>query len=76
MIIILNTVKIIPIYAKVLHLKLVSLELELASTSFILCNIKLATSVLMYLCLQNRYMTKVVDISEIIEEVNTKISTI
>ena len=76
MIIRLNTLKIITIYAKVLHLELVSLELELASTSFILCNIKLATSVLMCLCLQNRYTTKVVDISEIIEDVNTKISTI
>ena len=72
----LSTVKIIPIYARVLHLELVSLELELAPTSFILCNIKLATSVLMCLCLQNRYMTKVVDISEIIEDVNMKISTI
>ena len=76
MIIRLNPVKIIPIYAKVLHLEFVSLELELASTSFILCNIKLATSVLMCLFLQNRYMTKVVDISEVIEDVNTKISTI
>ena len=76
MIIRLNTVKIIPIYAKVLHSELVSLELELASTSFILCNIKLSTSVLMCLCLQNRYMTKFVDISEIIEDVNMKLSTI
>ena len=76
MVIRLSTVKIIPIYAKVLHLELVSLELELASTSFILCNIKLGTSVLMCLCLQNRYMTKDVDISEIIEDVNMKISTI
>ena len=72
----LSTVRIIPIYPKVLHSELVSLEPELASTSFILCDIKLATGVLMYLCLQNRYMTKVVDISEIIEDVNMKISTI
>ena len=75
MIIRLGTIKIIPIYAKVLHSELVSLELELASTSFILCNIKLATSVLMCLCLQNSYITKVVDISEIVEDVNMKIST-
>ena len=54
MIIRLNTVKIIPIYTKVLHSDLVSLEIGLASTSIILCNIKLATSVLMCLCLQNR----------------------
>ena len=72
----LSTVKIIPIYAKVLHSELVPSEVELASTSFILCNIKLATSVLMCLCLQNKYITKVVDISEIIEDVNRKISTI
>ena len=52
MIIRLSTFKIIPINAKVLHSELVSLELELASTSFILCNIKLATSVLMCLCLK------------------------
>ena len=39
-------------------------------------NIKLTTDVLMCLCLQNRYMTKVVDISEIIEDVNMKICTI
>ena len=72
----LSTVKIIPIYAKVLHLELVPSELELAFTSFILCNIKLATSVLMCLCLQNRYITKVVDIIEITEDVNMKISKI
>ena len=60
----------------ILHPKLVSSELGFASTSFILCSIKLGTSVLICLCLQNRYMNKVVDISEIIEEVNTKISTI
>ena len=72
----LSTVKIIPIYAKVLHSELVSLELELASTSFILCNIKLATNVLMCLCLQNMYTTRIVDIREIIEDVNMKMSTI
>ena len=76
MIIILSTVKIIPIYAKVLHSELVSLELELASTTFILCNIKLSTSVLMCFVFTNRYTAKVVDISEIIEDVNTKISMI
>ena len=51
---ILNNVKIIPIYAKILHLELVSPELGFASTSFILCSIKHATSVLICLCLQNR----------------------
>ena len=43
-----NTVKTIPTYAKVLHLELVSSELGFASTSFILCSIKLATSVLIF----------------------------
>ena len=76
MIIKLSTVKIIPIYAKVLYIELVSLGLELASTSFSLCNVKLATIVLMCLCLQNRYITKVVDISEIVEDVNTNICNI
>ena len=50
---ILNTIKIIPTYAKVLHPELVSSELAFACTSFILCSIKLATSVLICLCLQN-----------------------
>ena len=59
-------------YAKVLHSELVSLELELASTSFISCKIKLGANVLMCLCLQNRYTTKAVDISEIIEDVKHK----
>ena len=51
-------------YAKVLHSEIVPSVVELASTSFILCSIKLATTVLMCLCLQNRYITKVVDIIE------------
>ena len=75
MIIRLSAVKIIPTYGKVLHSELVSLDLKLASTSFLLCNIKLETSVLMCLCFQNRYTTRVVNISEIIEDVNMKIST-
>ena len=49
----LNTVSIIPTYVRVLHLELIS-GLEFASTSYILCSIKLATSVLICLCLQNR----------------------
>ena len=50
----LNTVSIIPMYVRVLHLELISSGLEFAATSFILCNIKLATSVLICLCLPNR----------------------
>ena len=53
-VIILIIVKAIPIYAKVPHSKLyVSVfNFELASTSFNLYNIKLATIVLICLCLQ------------------------
>ena len=40
-------------YARVLHSELSILVDDLASTSFALCNIKLATIVLMCLCLQN-----------------------
>ena len=48
----LNTVSIIPTYVEVPHLELISSGLEFASTSFILCSIKFATSVLICLCLQ------------------------
>ena len=53
---ILSIVKAIPVYAKVPHSELIASEFkfELASTSFVLCNIKLATIVLMCLCLQNK----------------------
>ena len=53
---ILSIVNVIPIYAKVLHSGLIVSEFkfELASTSFVLCNIKLATIVLMCLCFQNK----------------------
>ena len=50
----LNTVSIITKYVKLLHLELISLGLGFVSTSFILCSIKLATSVVIWLCLQNR----------------------
>ena len=75
---ILSIVKAIPIYVKVPHSGVIisELKLELASTSFVLCNIKLATIVLMCLCLQNKYITNVIVITEIIEEVNVKIFTI
>ena len=55
-VIILSIVKAIPIYVKVLHSGLIVSEFkfELASTSFVLCNIKFATIVLMCLCLQNK----------------------
>ena len=49
---------------------------NLASTSFALYNIKLAIIVLMCLCLQNKSITNVIVIIEIIEEVNVKMYTI
>ena len=51
---ILNNVRAIPMYARVPHSELSILVDDLASTSFALCNIKLATIVLMCLCLQNK----------------------
>ena len=75
---ILSIVKATPIYVKVLHLGgiISEFKFELASTSFVLCSIKLATIVLMCLCLQNKKITNVIVIIEIIEEVNVKIFTI
>ena len=61
-------------YAKVVHSELVSLEV--VPTSLIWCKTKLSINVLIFLCFHNKYMIKVVDISEIIEEINTKMSTI
>ena len=73
---ILNNVRAIPMYARVLHSELSVLVDDLASTSFALCNIKLATIVLMCLCLQNNQITIVTVISEIMEEVNVKMFAI
>ena len=70
----LSIVKVIPMYAKVLHSELVSLEL--VSMFLILCKIKLVINVLVCLCLQNRYTIRVIDITEVTEDTNTKISTI
>ena len=75
---ILSIAKAIPIYAQVLHSELyVSVfNFELASTSFVLYNIKLATIVLICLCLQNKEITNIIMIIEIIEEVNRKMFTL
>ena len=51
---ILNIVRAIPIYAKVPHSGLFVLVVKLASTSFAFYSIRLATNVLMCLCLQNK----------------------
>ena len=72
---ILNNVRAIPMYAKGPHLES-SIFVVLASTSFALYNNRLATIVQICLCLQNRYITSVIVIIEIIEDVNVKIFTI
>ena len=51
---ILNIVRAIPIYARVLYSGLFVSVVNLASTSFASCSIKLTTIVLICLCLQNR----------------------
>ena len=51
---ILIIVRAITIYARVPHLGLFVSVVNLPSTSFALCNIKLATIVLICLCLQSR----------------------
>ena len=73
---ILNNVRAIPMYARVLHSELFIFMGVLASTCFALCNNKLDNIVLMCLCLQNRYITSVIVIIEIMEDVNVKIFTI
>ena len=60
-------------YARVLHSELSIFMGVLASTSFALCNNKLVTIVLMCLCLQNKYITSVIVIIEIMEDVTVKI---
>ena len=73
---ILNNVRAIPMYARVPHSKLSIFVGVLASTSVALCNNKLSTIVLMFLCLQNKCITSVIVIIEIMEDVNVKIFTI
>ena len=48
--------------------------LQVVPTSLTWCKTKLAINVLIFLCLDNKYIIKVVDISEIIEEINMKMS--
>ena len=73
---ILNNVRAIPMYAKVPHAESSIFVDVLTSTSFALYNSRHATIVLICLCLQNRYITNVIVIIEIIEDVNVKIFTI
>ena len=73
---ILNNVKAIPMYTRVPHAQSSIFVGVLASTSFALYNNRLATIVLICLCLQNKYITSVIVIIEIMEDVNMKILTI
>ena len=73
---ILNNVRAIPMYARVPHSESSTFVGVLASTYFALCNNRLATIVLMCLCLQNKYIANVIVIIEIMKDVNVKICTI
>ena len=73
---ILNNVKAIPMYARVPHSESSIFMGVLASTSFALYNNRLATIVLICLCLQNKYITSVIVIYEIMEDVKVKMFTI
>ena len=67
-----NNIRAIPMYARVPHSES-SIFCVLASTSFALYNNRLATIVLICLCLQNKYITSVILIIEIMEDVKMKI---
>ena len=69
----LSIAKIIPMKARVVYSELI--PLEMVPTSLTLCKTKLAINVLIFLCLHSKYIIKVVDISEIIEEINMKMTT-
>ena len=72
----LSNVRAIPMYARVPHSELSNFAGLLASTTFSLYSNRLATIVLICLCLQNKYITSVIVIIEIMEDVNVKILTI
>ena len=72
----LNNVKAIPMYARVPHSESSIFMDLLPSISFALYNNRLATNVLICLCLQNKYITSVIVIIEIMEDVNVQILTI
>ena len=72
----LSNVKAIPMYARVPHSESSIFVDLLTSTSFALYSNRLATIVLICLCLQNKYITSVIVIIEIMEDVNVKIFTI
>ena len=65
----LSNVRAIPMYARVPHSESSIFMGLLASTSFALYSNMLATIILMCLCLQNKYITSVIVIIEIMEDV-------
>ena len=72
----LSNVRAISMYARVPHSESSIFMGLLTSTSFALYSNRLATIVLICLCLQNKYITSVIVIIEIMEDVNVKILTI
>ena len=72
----LSNVKAIPMYARVPHSESSIFMGLLASTSSALYSNRLATIVLICLCLQNKYITSVIVIIEIMEDANVKILTV
>ena len=72
----LSNSRAIPMYARVPHLEPSIFMVLLASTSFALYSNRLATIVLICFCLQNKYITSVIGITEIMEDVNVKILVI
>ena len=72
----LSNVRTIPMYARVPHAESSNFMGLLTSTSFALYSNRLATIVLICLCLQNKYITSVIVIIEIMEDVNVEILTI
>ena len=72
----LSKVRAIPMYARLPHSESSILVGLLASNSFVLYNNRFATIVLICLCLQNKYITSVIVIIKIMEDINIKILTI
>ena len=72
----LSNVRAILMYASVPHSESSIFVDLLVSTSFALYSNRLATIVLICLCLQNRYITSVIVIIEIMVDVNVKILTV
>ena len=67
-------VRMITIYAKVLHTELISLCVSSTPTSLTWCKTKLAINIQSFLSLHNKYTVKIVTNRKIIAEMNMKMS--